>query len=94
VLYYVFLTSDATKCARNIFLILLNKSSLCVFSSYEDGECDLSFYKDDSRVGDSIRFSKDRKQAFLILENSSSSKALSLEKAAQVAKEMGTVVAI
>jgi hypothetical protein len=73
---------------------LSNVYSPCVFSSLEDGESDLSFYKDDARVGDSIRFSKDRKQAFLISFNSLSSKALSLEKAAQVAKEMGVVVAI
>jgi len=64
------------------------------FSSYEDGECDLSFYKDDSRVGASVRFSKDRKQAFLVSCDSSSFKAISLEKAAQVAIEMGTIVAI
>ena len=63
-------------------------------SFHEDGECDLSLYEDDARVGDSVRFSVDRKQAFLISCDSSSFKAISLKKAAQVAKEMGTIVAI
>lgn len=59
-----------------------------------DGECDLSRYKDDARVGDSVRYSKDRRSAFLLSEDSSGrSKAISLEEAACVAKEMGTVVA-
>ena len=63
-------------------------------SFHEDGECDLSLYEDDARVGDSVRFSVDRKQAFLISCDSSRSNAISLVKAAQVAKSMGTTVAI
>jgi len=57
-----------------------------------DGECDLSHYKNDARMGDSVRYSKDRQQAFLLSEDSGS-KAISLEEAARVAKEMGTIVA-
>jgi len=61
---------------------------------YKDGECDLSRYKDDARVGDSLRYSKDRKSAFLILSSGdSSARAISLEDASEVAKGMGTVVA-
>lgn len=58
-----------------------------------DGECDLSRYVDDVRVGNSIRYSKDRLEAFLLSEDTGDSKAISLEEAARVAKEMGTVVA-
>jgi hypothetical protein len=50
-------------------------------------------YENDARVGDSIRFSVDRKQILLISCDSSSSKAISFEKAAQVAEDMGTMVA-
>mmetsp|Transcript_14459 Transcript_14459/g.31363 ORF Transcript_14459/g.31363 Transcript_14459/m.31363 type:complete len:1380 (+) Transcript_14459:50-4189(+) len=60
---------------------------------YKDGECDLSRYKDDVRIGDTLRYSKDRGTAFLLSEDSSGSKTISLEEAAQVAKEMGTIVA-
>lgn len=61
---------------------------------YKDGECDLSRYKDDVRAGDSLRYSKDRESAFLILSSGdSSARAISLEGAAEVAKEMGTIVA-
>jgi len=58
---------------------------------FVDGECDLSHYKHDARIGDSVRYSKDREQAFLI-SGDSGSKAVSLEEAAQVAREMGTIV--
>ena len=56
-------------------------------------EANLSRYKDDVRIGDTLRYSKDRGTAFLLSEDSSGSKTISLEEAAQVAKEMGTIVA-
>lgn len=60
---------------------------------YNDGECDLSFYTNDVRVGDSIRFTADRKKAYLIsASNTSKSKLISLEKAAQIAEGMGTII--
>lgn len=60
---------------------------------YNDGECDLSFYTNDVRVGDSIRFTADRKKAYLIsASNTSKSKSISLEKAAQIAAGMGTII--
>lgn len=60
---------------------------------YNDGECDLSFYTNDVRVGDSIRFTADRKRAYLIsASNASKSKSISLEKAAQIAEGMGTII--
>ena len=61
---------------------------------YNDGECDLSFYTNDVRVGDSIRFTADRKKAYLISASNTSkkSKLISLEKAAQIAKGMGTII--
>ena len=59
---------------------------------YQDGECDLSRYKDDARVGNSIRYSKNRQQAFLLTEGGTS-KAITLDEAALAAKEMGTIVA-
>lgn len=58
---------------------------------FVDGECDLSHYKNDVRIGNSVRYSKDREQAFLI-SGDSGSNAVSLEEAAQVAREMGTIV--
>jgi len=60
---------------------------------YKDGECDLSLYENDARVGDSVRFSADRKQVLLISCETSSSKEISLEKAARLAEDMGTQVA-
>jgi hypothetical protein len=60
---------------------------------YNDGDCDLSFYTNDVRVGDSIRFTSDRTKAYLIsASNTSKSKLISLEKAAQIAEEMGTII--
>ena len=59
---------------------------------YDDGECDLSRYEDDVRVGDTIRYSEDRRQAFL-LSSEKESRRISLEEAALIAKEMGTIVA-
>jgi len=59
---------------------------------FHDGECDLSQYKEDVRCGDCVRYSKDRTRAFLLSEDSRS-RAISLEEAARVAKEMGTIVA-
>ena len=63
-------------------------------SFHEDGECDFSLYEDDARVGDSVRFSADRKQAFLISSDSSRSNGISLVKAAKIVKGMGTTYAI
>lgn len=54
-----------------------------------DGECDFSSYRDDGRVGDTVRYSKDRQRAFLLAEGLGS-KAISPEEAAQVAQRMGT----
>merc|ERR1712194_286289 len=54
-----------------------------------DGECDFSSYRADGRVGDTVRYSKDRQRAFLLAEGLSS-KAISPEEAAQVAQRMGT----
>lgn len=59
---------------------------------FVDGECDLSLYRDDARVGDSLRYSADRRRAFLLPDDSSGSEAVSLEEAARVAKEMGSIV--
>jgi hypothetical protein len=58
---------------------------------YIDGECDLSRYKDDQRVGDSLRYTNDRSRAFLLSEDSSS-KEISLEDAALVARGMGVII--
>ena len=66
-------------------------STIISASHPEDGECDLSRYKNDMRIGDSVRYSKDRRLAFL-LSDESGSKSISLEEAARVAKEMGTIV--
>ena len=59
---------------------------------YNDGECDLSRYEDDVRVEDTIRYSEDRRQAFL-LSSEQGSRRISLEEAVLIAKEMGTIVA-
>eukprot|EP00970_Alexandrium_tamarense_P008426 scaffold1597_cov181-Alexandrium_tamarense.AAC.2 len=57
---------------------------------YTDGECDLSRYKDDIRIGDSLRWSKDRKEAFVLTE--AGSQAISLEEAVKLARGMGTII--
>ncbi len=60
---------------------------------YHDGECDLSRYEDDVRVGESVRWSADRKKAFVLTEEPSV-REVSLEEASSIAmKKMGTVVA-
>jgi len=59
---------------------------------YDDGECDLSRYVDDTRVGDTVRYSDDRQHAFL-LSSEQGSRRISLEEAVLIAKEMGTIVA-
>ncbi|KAL7520640.1 hypothetical protein ACHAWX_005353 [Stephanocyclus meneghinianus] len=58
---------------------------------YVDGECDLSWYVDDQRVGDSLRYTNDRKRAFLLLEDSSSQE-LSLDEASTEARAMGVII--
>lgn len=58
---------------------------------YKDGECDLSLYAHDQRIGDCVRYSRDRKRAFLL--GNGGSKGISLEEASTVAKNMGTIVA-
>ncbi|KAL3776393.1 hypothetical protein HJC23_013301 [Cyclotella cryptica] len=58
---------------------------------YVDGECDLSRYVDDQRVGDSLRYTHDRKRAFLLMEDSSS-KELSLDEASMEARGMGVII--
>jgi len=58
---------------------------------YVDGECDLSWYVDDQRVGDSLRYTNDRKRAFLLLEDSSSQE-LSLDEASIEARAMGVII--
>jgi hypothetical protein len=58
---------------------------------YLDGECDLSRYKDDRRVGESLRYTKDRKQAYLLSEDFSS-KEISLADAAMQARSMGVII--
>lgn len=62
---------------------------------YKDGECDLSLYKDDRRVGESVRYSKDRRRAYLLAEDGhgGSSSAITLDEGSSVAKGMGTIVA-
>lgn len=59
---------------------------------YQDGECDLSRYENDVRVGQSIRWSADRKQVFLLTEEPSVLK-ISLKEATAIAMKMGTVIA-
>jgi len=44
------------------------------------------------RIGDSVRYSTNRQEAFLLSEHSGS-KVISLEEAGGIAKEMGTIVA-
>jgi hypothetical protein len=58
---------------------------------YIDGECDLSRYKDDRRVGSSLRYTKDRKQAYLLSEDFSS-KEISIDDAAKEARAMGVSI--
>ena len=59
---------------------------------YQDGECDLSRYENDHRVGKSIRWSADRKKAFLLTEEPSVVE-IPLTEATAIAMKMGTVVA-
>lgn len=77
---------------KSVYDLLLNIFLAVFLSFHEDGECDLSMYEGDARVGDSVRFSADRTQAFLITCDSSKSNAISLKKAAKFAKGMGTTV--
>jgi hypothetical protein len=58
---------------------------------YLDGECDLSSYKDDIRIGKSLRYTKDRKRAY-ILSGNMDSKEISLDEAAVEARKMGVVI--
>ena len=53
-----------------------------------DGECDLSLYRDDVRVGDNLRYSRDRQKIFLLSEDLGH-KMISLEQASHVAQRMG-----
>lgn len=55
---------------------------------FVDGECDLSLYRDDVRVGDNLRYSRDRQKIFLLSEDLGH-KMISLEEASQVAQRMG-----
>ena len=57
---------------------------------YLDGECDLSRYEDDHRVGHSLRWSSDRKHAFLVEEFEMLE--ISLKEADKIAVTMGIVV--
>lgn len=58
---------------------------------YIDGECDLSSYKDDIRVGKSLRYTKDRRRAYILTGNMDS-KEISLREAAIEARRMGVVI--
>ena len=58
---------------------------------YIDGECDLSRYKDDRRIGESLRYTKDRKKAYLLSEDFSS-KEISIADAAYQARSMGVII--
>ncbi|KAL7442382.1 hypothetical protein ACHAXM_008379 [Skeletonema potamos] len=60
---------------------------------YQDGECDLSRYENDHRVGNSIRWTADRKHSFLLQPDQPSVLEIPLAKAASIAKKMGIVVA-
>ena len=55
---------------------------------FVDGECDLSLYRDDVRVGDNLRYSRDRQKIFLLSEDFGH-KMISLEEASHVAQRMG-----
>lgn len=59
---------------------------------YSDGECDLSLYLDDTRVGNTFRWSVDRKRAFVV-SSESGMREVSLNEAARLAREIGVVVA-
>lgn len=58
---------------------------------YGDGECDLSLYRDDVRVGDSVRYTRDRSRAFLLTDDMGS-REITLAEAAETAKLMGCIV--
>jgi regulator of replication initiation timing len=58
---------------------------------YIDGECDLSRYEDDRRIGESLRYTKDRKKAYLLSEDFSS-KEISIDDAAFQARLMGVII--
>jgi hypothetical protein len=58
---------------------------------YIDGECDLSRYKDDRRAGESLRYTKDRKRAYLLSEDLSS-KEITIADAAMHARAMGVII--
>jgi len=58
---------------------------------YQDGECDLSRYENDHRVGQSLRWSADRQLAFLLTEKPSV-REISLKEATDIAFKMGIVV--
>ncbi len=59
---------------------------------YSDGECDLSLYLDDTRVGNTFRWSVDRKRSFIV-SSESGMREVSLDEAARLAREIGVVVA-
>jgi len=59
---------------------------------YSDGECDLSLYLDDTRVGNTFRWSVDRRRAFVV-SSEEGMREVSLNEAARLAREIGVVVA-
>ena len=56
---------------------------------YSDGECDISMYENDKRVGKSVRWSTDRRKIFALNERNQASKKLSVNEAQDILVDLG-----